>query len=304
MPDAPLPPYLSDAALQEVIARGLAEDVGAGDVTSEATVPADTWAEAQFLAKEAGIVAGLVVAERVFAAVDPSLELSWLASDGDAVTPGTVLGRVRGPARSLLTAERLALNLLQRMSGIATLTHQFVEVARAHGPARLLDTRKTAPGLRLLDKWAVLLGGGENHRVGLFDMILVKDNHIDAAGGVRAALEAARRYRAEHPGLAIEVETRSLAEVDEVLATGGADRILLDNMVRVDPAGVVDTSLLAEAVARVGGRCETEASGNVRLETVGPIAATGVDFISCGALTHSVRALDISLKIRLAPPAR
>ena len=191
---APLPPYVTDAYLDDLIGRALAEDVGPGDVTTEATVPADLRAEAHFLAKADGVAAGLYVAERVFAAVDPGVTVTWTVADGAHVARGTVFGTVRGRARSLLTAERLALNLMQRMSGVATATRRMVEAIRPHR-TRLLDTRKTAPGLRLLDKWAVRLGGGENHRIGLYDMILVKDNHIDAAGGIAPALAAARRYR-------------------------------------------------------------------------------------------------------------
>ncbi|GIV60355.1 MAG: nicotinate-nucleotide diphosphorylase (carboxylating) [Rhodothermaceae bacterium] len=293
-----LPPYLTDDALDDLIARALAEDVGPGDVTTLATIPEGTRATAAFLAKEDGVLAGLYVAERVFAAVDPAVRVHWHAADGDAVARGTVFGTVEGAARSLLTAERTALNLLQRMSGIATATRRMAGAAR---PARILDTRKTAPGLRLLDKWAVRLGGGENHRIGLFDMILIKDNHIAAAGGVRAAIEAAHRYRhaTGRTGLKIEVEARTLDEVEAILATGGVDIILLDNMARRRDDGSVDTSLLREAVARIGGTVQTEASGNVTPETVAAIAATGVDFISSGALTHSVRALDLSLKIDL-----
>lgn len=294
-----LPPYLTDAHIDDLVRRALAEDVGTGDVTTEATVPAGLTAEADFLAKEDGIIAGLHVANRVFAAVDPDLHVSWTVADGAAVQRGLAFGHVQGRARSILTAERLALNLMQRMSGIATATRAMADAIRPHR-ARLLDTRKTAPGLRLLDKWAVRLGGGENHRIGLFDMILVKDNHIDAAGGIRQALQAALRYReAAGRPLQIEVETRTLDEVRAVLDEGGADYILLDNMVRLAPAGRVDAQLLAEAVDLVGGRVATEASGNVTLATVRAIAATGVDYISCGALTHSVRALDVSLKIRL-----
>lgn len=296
---AALPAYLTDAALDDLIARALAEDVGPGDVTTEATVPAERQATARFLAKADGVLAGLHVAARVFAAVDETLAVAWTHADGDAVTAGTVFGSVRGRARSILTGERLALNLLQRMSGIATATRRMVEAARPH-PARILDTRKTAPGLRLLDKWAVRLGGGENHRLGLYDMMLVKDNHIDAAGGVAQALRAARQHRAalDRP-VPLEVETRTLDEVRAVLAEADVDFILLDNMVAVTDAGI-DTTRLREAVELVAGRIATEASGNVTLATVPAIAATGVDYISCGALTHSVHALDISLKIRLA----
>ena len=269
-------------------------------MTSLATIPPETTATAHFLAKEDGVLAGLYVAARVFAAVDAAVRVTWTARDGDAVRSGAVFGTVTGRARSLLTAERLALNLMQRMSGIATATRRMVEAVRPH-PAKILDTRKTAPGLRLVDKWAVRLGGGVNHRIGLFDMILIKDNHIAAAGGVRAALDAARRHReaAGRTDLRIEIEARTLDEVRAVLDAGGVDVILLDNMARRTTGGALDVSMLREAVALVGGRFETEASGNVTLATAPAIAATGVDFISSGALTHSVTALDLSLKIEL-----
>ncbi|HET6566746.1 MAG TPA: carboxylating nicotinate-nucleotide diphosphorylase [Rhodothermales bacterium] len=294
-----LPPYLTDAALDDLIRRALAEDVGTGDVTSEATVPEDLPAQGRFLAKDDGVLSGLYVAERVLHAVDPTLEVDWALQDGDAVSHGAIFGTVTGPARSILTAERLALNLLQRMSGIATQTRALAEAARPY-PARILDTRKTAPGLRPLDKWAVLHGGGQNHRVGLYDMVLIKDNHVTAAGGVRPAIEAAHRYMVESDrDLPIEVEAGSLQQVREVLAVGGVDYVLLDNMATLNPGGGIDTSRLEEAVSLVGGRIRTEASGNVTLRTVHAIAATGVDYISCGALTHSVHALDISLKINL-----
>jgi nicotinate-nucleotide pyrophosphorylase (carboxylating) len=284
--------------IDALIERALAEDIGAGDVTTLATVPAGLGAIGMFLAKEAGVLAGLEVAERVFAVLEPAVKLTWARADGDAVSAGTRFGKAEGPARALLTGERLALNLMQRMSGIATATRRMAEAAR---PATLLDTRKTAPGLRAVDKWAVRLGGGQNHRTGLYDMILIKDNHIAAAGGVGRAIGAARRYRDQQAlGLHIEVEARTIEEVEEVLRAGGVDWILLDNMVRLHDDGFVDTGRLREAVQRVGGRLKTEASGNVTLETVPAIAASGVDYISSGALTHSVRALDISLKIELA----
>lgn len=282
--------------LDALIARALAEDVGPGDVTTRATIPADCRAEARFLAKEDGVLAGLAAAERVFAAVDATLTAEWTAGDGDPVTSGTTFGRVQGATAAILTAERLALNLMQRMSGIATATRRMAEAAR---PATILDTRKTAPGLRHLDKWAVRLGGGANHRTGLYDRVLIKDNHIAAAGGIEAAIRATRAYLAAHSlGLPVEIEARTLDEVDEVLQVGGVDRVLLDNMARPTADGL-DTTRLAEAVRRIGGRFETEASGNVTLETVAAIAAAGADFISSGALTHSVRALDLSLKIVL-----
>ena len=294
----PLPPAVA-ADLDALLQRALAEDVGTGDVTTDATIPAGTPATARFLLKEDGVVAGLAVAERVFAAVDPDLAVAWTAADGDALAAGTRFGEVRGRARSILVAERLALNLMQRMGGIATATRAMAEAAR---PATILDTRKTAPGLRQLDKWAVRLGGGANHRVGLYDMVLVKDNHLAAAGGVRAALDRVAAYNAGRD-LPVEVEARTLEEVDAVLAAHAdgvrVDRVLLDNMASRQPDGSVDTSVLRAAVARIDGRLQTEASGNVTLETVGAIGATGVDFISSGALTHSVRALDVSLKIVL-----
>jgi len=288
------------AGLDDLLARALEEDVGPGDVTTLATIPPERQAEAHFLAKEDGVLAGLAVAERVFAAVDAGLAVTWTAADGDAVAAGTVFGRVEGAARAILVAERLALNLMQRMGGIATAARRMAEAAR---PAVVLDTRKTAPGLRALDKWAVRLGGARNHRTGLYDMVLVKDNHIAAAGGIEAALRATHAYLDAHAlALPIEVEARTLGEVDEVIRLVGAglrvDRVLLDNMARKTGEGL-DTAMLAEAVRRIGGRVETEASGNVTLETVRAIAAAGVDFISSGALTHSVRALDLSLKIAL-----
>ena len=288
-------PDFSD--IDALIDRAFAEDIGEGDVTTLATVSAAQRAAATFLAKEDGVLAGLAVAERVFACLDPEVAITWTHHDGDAVTAGTRFGTVEGPARSLLTGERLALNLMQRMSGIATATRWMVDAAEG---ATILDTRKTVPGLRALDKWAVRLGGGTNHRTGLYDMFLIKDNHIAAAGGVRAAVEAAQAYRAEHaPELQIEIETRTMKEVETVLDVGGVNRVLLDNMVTVSDDGHIDTARLADAVRRIDGRFETEASGNVTLATVTAIAATGVDYISSGALTHSVRALDISLKIEL-----
>lgn len=295
-----LPPYLTDDALDALLDAALAEDVGPGDVTTEATIPPGTQATAQFLAKANGVLAGLYLTERVFARVDARLRVQWFQDDGDSVAYGTVFGTVDGPARSLLTAERLALNLLQRMSGIATATRRMQDAALPH-PARILDTRKTAPGLRLLDKWAVRLGGGTNHRIGLYDRILIKDNHIAACGGIPQAVEAALQYRQAHnPDLRIEVEARTLDEVRQALGTGGVDILLLDNMAHTNAQGYVDTSLLENALDMIQGRVVTEASGNVTLATVPAIAATGVDYISSGALTHSVTALDLSLKIKLA----
>ena len=294
-----LPPYLTDETLTDLIERALAEDVGAGDVTTLATVPEGASARGRFLAKAGGVLAGCHVADRVFSMLDEQLAVSWSHSDGEQVAPGTSLGMVKGPARSMLTAERLVLNLMQRMSGIATATRRMQEAARPHG-ARILDTRKTAPALRLLDKWAVRIGGGENHRLGLFDQILIKDNHIIAAGGLRPALRAAREFQRRHEqDLRIEVETTTLEEVRAVLQEGGVDIILLDNMAGYRDDGSFSTDRLRKAVTLIDSRVQTEASGNVTLDTVPEIAATGVDFISSGALTHSVQALDISLNIEL-----
>ncbi len=314
----PLNPSLSEPPPQTIRAA-LAEDAGdAGDLTTASTIPAGTPATATFTAKAAGVVAGLGVADAVFRAVDPSITPTWLTADGQAVTAGTLLGTATGPAASLLIAERVALNFMQRMGGIASAAAAMVAAVRAGSPpgappCTLLDTRKTAPGLRLLDKWGVLIGGGANHRLGLYDMVMVKDNHAAAAGGVGPAAAAARAFllAAGRPATPIEVEARTLAEVAEVLAIVAADpsgcgitRLMLDNMVSVDGSGVVDTSLLAEAVALVrackaAAGLETEASGGVTLASAGAIAGTGVSHVSCGAITHSSPALDISMGLRL-----
>ncbi|MEL6445360.1 MAG: carboxylating nicotinate-nucleotide diphosphorylase [Bacteroidota bacterium] len=297
--------FTASIDLDSLIARALAEDVASGDVTTLATIPADRQATATFLVKDDGVLAGCRVAERVFDAVDPALAVAWAAHDGDRVVAGTRAGEVTGAARSILTAERLALNLMQRMSGIATATRQMVDAARTTNPTvEILDTRKTAPGLRLLDKEAVRLGGGTNHRVGLYDMVLIKDNHIEAAGGLAEALRAAHAYlHAQALDLEVEVEVRTLDEVDALVALidGGlrVDRALLDNLVVRHDDGSFDTTRLAKAVQRMAGSTHTEASGNVTLDSVAQIAATGVTHISSGALTHSVRALDVSLKVGL-----
>ncbi len=270
--------------VMETIARALAEDVGSGDITSESTIPPDLRLKGDLVAKQVGVIAGLEVAALVFAAVDTAIQFTPLVNDGDRVTRGTVVARVFGPARSILTAERTALNFLQRMSGIATDTRRFVD-AVAGTRAVILDTRKTCPGLRLLDKWAVRLGGAQNHRTGLYDMVLIKDNHIAAAGGITQAVRKARERAPK--GILIEVEVKSLQELDEALALG-VDRIMLDNMSLDD---------IREAVRRVQGRVKLEVSGGVTLSTVTKIAATGVDYISVGALTHSPQALDISLEL-------
>lgn len=292
-----LPEYLTEDDLEALIYRALREDVGPGDVTTEATISPNVEAQGRFLTKEKGILAGCFVAERTFALVDEALEVTWELHDGAETTPGSPVGLVEGAARSILTAERLVLNFMQRMSGIATATRRMQDAADPYG-ARILDTRKTAPGLRPLDKWAVTLGGGTNHRYGLYDQILIKDNHITAANGISEAIRAANAYRERYDAaLPIEIETRTLDEVRAVLDTGAVDCILLDNMARHRPDDTFSTDMLREAVSLVDGRFETEASGNVTLDTVPAIAATGVDYISSGALTHSVQALDISLDV-------
>jgi nicotinate-nucleotide pyrophosphorylase (carboxylating) len=295
-----LPPYLSHDDLDDLIERALAEDVADGDVTTLTTVESGRAARAEIQANEDGVLAGARGAGRVFAALSDHVEIAWKAEDGNAISAGAVVGVLNGPARPLLTGERLALNFLQRMSGIATATRRMAKRAKPHG-AKILDTRKTAPGLRLLDKWAVRLGGGANHRLGLFDQMLIKDNHIAAAGSVGKALRQAKRYVEDRaPEMIVEIETRTLEEVRAVLDAGGADVILLDNMARRSSDGSLDVSMLREAVQLIGDRATTEASGNVTLETVEVIAATGVDAISSGALTHSVAALDLSMGFQVS----
>lgn len=265
----------------ESIQRALREDIGPGDATSESILPPEAQMNGQIIAKQNGIIAGLDVAEAVCRAVDACIIFQALFVEGQAVSNREVVARLEGPARSLLTAERTALNFLGRMSGIASLTRQFVD-AVAGTKAVILDTRKTAPGLRMVDKLAVLRGGGQNHRIGLFDMILIKDNHIDFAGSIT---EAVTRARAAATGLEIEVEARTLEHVCEALSLN-VTRILLDNM---------SLEIMREAVQITAGRAKLEASGNVSLETVRAIAETGVDYISSGALTHSAKVFDISL---------
>ncbi len=268
-------------AITATIKCALEEDIGTGDVTTNSIVPADATMAGQIIAKQVGVVAGLDVAHQVFLLLNPHASFQAQIEEGTHVQDRQVLAKVSGPARALLTGERTALNLLGRMSGIATLTRQFVD-AVAGTRAVILDTRKTAPGLRAIDKLAVRLGGGQNHRVGLYDMILIKDNHIDFAGSLA---EAVRRARAANTGLEIEVEARTLSDVRQALDLD-VKRILLDNM---------SPELMRQAVELNAGRALLEASGNVTLNTVRQVAEAGVDYISVGALTHSVRALDVSL---------
>ncbi|HEX6045431.1 MAG TPA: carboxylating nicotinate-nucleotide diphosphorylase [Pyrinomonadaceae bacterium] len=264
------------------IRRALEEDIGSGDVTTDSIVPAGASLRGRIIAKQQGVVAGLDVAHEVFRELSAEITFEANVKDGERVDRGAVLADVAGNARALLTGERTALNFLGRMSGIATLTRQFVD-AVAGTNATILDTRKTAPGLRELDKLAVRLGGGQNHRTGLFDMVLIKDNHIDFAGSITAAVE---RVRAGGTTLPIEVETRTLENVREALGLG-VERILLDNM---------SPQTMREAVQLTNGRAKLEASGNVTLENVLEVARTGVDYISVGALTHSPRVFDVSLE--------
>ena len=270
----------------ELVRRALAEDVGDGDVTTQATVPESARAEALITQKAPGVVFGLQVAEATFRELDPAIEIERLCREGDWRERGEVM-RVSGSARAILTGERTALNFLQRLSGVATLTARCVQAVSGTG-VRILDTRKTTPGLRTLEKAAVAAGGGTNHRAGLYDAILIKENHAALAGGVGPAVRAAR---AAAPGLLLEVECRDLGEVDEAL-DAGAPRILLDNM-------TVDE--LRAAVDHVAGRAELEASGGLTLETLRDVAATGLQFISVGALTHSAPALDLSLILHPLP---
>ena len=272
-----------------VIRAALQEDIGPGDATSESIIPAEAVLQAQIIAKQEGVVAGLDVAEAVFHTLDEHIQFKRMVSEGAQVHDREVLARLTGAARAILTAERTVLNFQGRMSSIATLTHQFVD-AVAGTRAVILDTRKTAPGLRLVDKLAVVRGGGQNHRVGLYDMILIKDNHIDFAGSLE---EAVRRARLANSGLQIEVEARSLGDVQAALDLN-VDRILLDNM---------SLEMMRQAVLMNGRLPENrqarlEASGNVTLDTVRSIAETGVDFISSGALTHSARVFDLSLDVQ------
>ncbi|HUN66571.1 MAG TPA: carboxylating nicotinate-nucleotide diphosphorylase [Bacteroidota bacterium] len=281
-----------DDRITRIIEEALAEDVGMGDMTTDAVIPSDAPGSAEILVKEEGVICGLEIAARVFALVDEQLAMHAHGRDGDRVSPGTRIAFVKGPTAGLLKGERTALNFLQRMSGIATLTRRFVD-AVGGTRARITDTRKTPPGLRLIDKMAVAAGGGVNHRFGLDDMILIKDNHITAAGGITPAVRRCQEYcRDRSLRVKLEVETRTLDDVREVLTLTGVDRIMLDNF---------PTDRMREAVQLISGAIEVEASGNVTLEAVRRIAETGVDVISVGALTHSPKALDISMKITAQP---
>lgn len=275
-----------DQLVDELLDLAFAEDIGDGDHTTLSTIPADAMGRSRLLIKEEGVLAGVEVARRVLEKVDPSLKMDVRITDGSQVVPGDVAFYVEGPIRSLLIAERTMLNIMQRMSGVATMARRYQDELRGLH-TKVLDTRKTTPGMRMLEKEAVRLGGAFNHRIGLFDMILIKDNHIDFAGGIEKAVERARDYcRAQGKSLPIEVEARTLDDVRR-LAEMGVDRIMFDNM---------SPEMTAEAVRIVDGRAETESSGGITLENLRQYGETGVDFISVGALTHSVKGLDMSFK--------
>lgn len=272
--------------LDELIRMALQEDIGDGDHSTLACIPADAEGSAKMVAKQDGILCGAEVGKRVFQFVDKTLNVTLLKKDGDAVAKGDVVMLVEGHSGSILTAERTALNFMQRLSGIATETHRMVSMLKGLN-TKLLDTRKTTPNMRLLEKYAVACGGGTNHRIGLYDMIMLKDNHIDFAGGIEAAIDRTRNYLKEkNKNLRIEIEVRNLDELQRVLDHGGVDRIMLDNF---------DIPTLREAVKRIDHRFETEASGGITDQTLRAYAETGVDFISVGALTHHIKSLDLSL---------
>lgn len=277
---------LNPIAVDDLVRRALLEDIGPGDITTEATIPPDKTCTAVIIAKEAGILCGQEVAEAAFRAMDPRLTYEVLVPEGSEITPGQGVARISGSARSVLMAERVALNFLQRMSGIATTTRKLAEAIKYYH-ARLVETRKTTPGLRMVEKYAVRVGGGLNHRYGLHDAILIKDNHIAVAGGVRQAVVAARKV-SSHTSR-VEVECETLEQVQEALEAG-ADIILLDNM---------DVETMKKAVEMVAGKAILEASGGITAATLADVAKTGVDIISMGALTHSVKSLDLSLEVQL-----
>ncbi|EMS32785.1 Quinolinate phosphoribosyltransferase [Mariniradius saccharolyticus AK6] len=280
-------PYLSPEKISAFISEALAEDVGPGDYSTLGSVPAEAKGRARLIIKEPGVIAGLELASMIFKQYDADLKVQLLEKDGAKVSEGTIGLVVSGRARSILTTERLVLNCLQRMSGIATRTAQLTALI-SHTKARLMDTRKTTPNFRMMEKWAVLLGGGLNHRFALYDMVMLKDNHVDFAGGIRKAILSSRAFlKSKGLDLKIEIETRTLEEVEEVLAVGGVDIIMLDNM---------DEVTMRKAVALVNGRYPLEASGGITEENLRAVAECGVDYISVGALTHQVKSLDISLK--------
>ena len=279
--------YTVDELEDRLIDLAFAEDIGDGDHTTLCCIPEDAMGKSHLLIKEDGILAGVEVAKRVFARFDPTMEVEVLIQDGTPVKKGDIAMIVTGKVRSLLQTERLMLNIMQRMSGIATMTNRYVKLLEGTG-THVLDTRKTTPGMRMLEKQAVKIGGGMNHRIGLFDMILLKDNHVDFAGGITNAINRCHDYlKKKGLDLKIELEVRNFDELDEALACGGIDRIMLDNF------SVPDT---AKAVQIINHKCEVESSGGITFDTIRSYAECGVDFVSVGALTHSVKGLDMSFK--------
>ncbi|MBI3193728.1 MAG: carboxylating nicotinate-nucleotide diphosphorylase [Ignavibacteriae bacterium] len=279
---------MNDSVINRIVEEALREDLGLGDITTDSIVPHEQQGEAKLLVKEDGVIAGMEIAAYVFYCVDTNWEMSFLKNEGDAVESGSVISNLKGSLGSILKSERTALNILQRMSGIATLTRKFVNAVEGTS-AKITDTRKTAPGLRLLDKMAVQIGGGVNHRFGLDDMVLIKDNHIEAAGGIAIAIERCLAFLKERQlNIKVEVETRNLEEVKAALQFKGIHRIMLDNF---------SLEEMRQAVQLINHTVEVEASGKVNLDTVRAVAETGVDFISVGMFTHSPKALDISLDI-------
>lgn len=275
------------AEIEKIIKNAIEEDLGDGDHTSLACIPADAQGKAKLLVKEKGIIAGIELAKMVFHQIDKNLKIEQLMVDGAEVVPGDVAFYVTGSSRSILSAERIVLNFMQRMSGIATSTYEMVEIMDS-STCKLLDTRKTTPGVRIIEKWAVRIGGGENHRMGLYDMIMLKDNHIDFAGGIEKAILRTHDYlKQTGKNLKIEIEARSIKDVEEILRIGGVDRIMLDNF---------SPELMKTAVDLIAGRFETEASGMINHSTIKLYANTGVDYISSGSLTHQIKSLDLSLK--------
>jgi nicotinate-nucleotide pyrophosphorylase (carboxylating) len=282
------PSYLTPKAIHSFIESALAEDVGEGDHSALGAVPENTIAKARLLVKDDGIIAGIDLAGMVFNYVDSRLRVEFMVKDGEVIRKGDIAFIVEGPARSILSAERLVLNCMQRMSGIATYTRKLCKLVEGT-KARIMDTRKTTPNFRLMEKWAVCIGGGMNHRFALYSMVMLKDNHVDMAGGIRRAIENTKQYLLRTgKTLEIEVETRNLAEVEEVLAIGGVDVVMLDNMSIED---------MKTAVGKMDGKMKSEASGGITEATLRSVAECGVDYISVGALTHSVKSLDLSLKV-------
>lgn len=273
--------------IDQLIDIAFSEDIGDGDHTTLSSIPALALGKAKLLVKEDGVIAGIEIAKRIFNRLDPSLAVTQFINDGEEVRVGDVAFVVSGKVQSLLQAERLVLNVMQRMSGVATVTRRYAKALEGT-KTRVLDTRKTTPGMRMLEKEAVRLGGGTNHRIGLFDMILLKDNHVDFAGGIPNAIKRAQEYLKEKgKDLKIEIEVRNFEELEQAIQTGGIDRIMLDNFT---------PDQTREAVKRINGRYETESSGGITFDTLREYAECGVDFISVGALTHSVKSLDLSLK--------